>query len=95
VPKLAYDPQTDEVDWKKSDLTFPEYALPFLLRRKMTEDEIAALGRTSRSAASPPARGSDGAMPLMVGNIRRVEFGQSANDREGDYARRSDRVPMD
>jgi hypothetical protein len=49
VPKLAYDPQTDEVDWKKSDLTFPEYALPFLLRRKMTEDEIAALRQEARA----------------------------------------------
>jgi hypothetical protein len=49
VPKLAYDPQTGEVDWKKSDLAFPEYALPWLLRRKMTEDEIATLRQEARA----------------------------------------------
>ena len=52
MPKLAYDPETGEIDWKKSDLTFPEYALPYLLRRKMTEDEIAAyLSRDSLRGA--------------------------------------------
>ncbi len=49
MPKLAYDPQTGEVDWKKSDLTFPEYALPWLLRRKMTEHEISALRQEARA----------------------------------------------
>jgi hypothetical protein len=49
VPKLAYDPETGEIDWKKSDLTFPEYALPYLLRRKMTEGEIATLRQEARA----------------------------------------------
>ena len=49
MPKLAYDPETGEIDWKKSDLTFPEYALPYLLRRKMSEEEIAALRQEARA----------------------------------------------
>jgi hypothetical protein len=63
VPKLAYDPETGEIEWKKSDLTFPGYALPYLLRRKMSEEEIAALRQEARAysakAASPSARGSE------------------------------------
>ena len=49
MPKLAHDPHTGEIDWKKSDLTSPEYALPWLLRRKMTEDEIAVLRQEARA----------------------------------------------
>ena len=42
----------DEIDWKKADLAFAEYALPFLLRRKMTEDEISALRQEARAYAA-------------------------------------------
>ena len=41
---LVYDPETGEIDWKKSDLTFPEHALPYLLRRKYSEAEIELIG---------------------------------------------------
>jgi hypothetical protein len=58
VPKLAYDPQTGEVDWKKSDLAFPEYALRWLLRRRYSDAEIALIRQEARAYARKlPASG--------------------------------------
>jgi hypothetical protein len=51
VPKLAYDPQTGEPDWKQSDLAFPEYALPWLLRRRYSDAEIALIRQEARAYA--------------------------------------------
>jgi hypothetical protein len=49
VPRTLGTKVPDDVDWKNANLAFPEYALPFLLRRVMTEDEIAALRQEARA----------------------------------------------
>jgi hypothetical protein len=70
MPKLAHDPQTGEVDWKKSDLTFPENALPWLLRRRYSDAEIALIRQEAKAYArkrlvsGKPARGSDWGVSL-------------------------------
>jgi len=51
VPRTLGTKVGDDVDWKTRDLAFPEFALAFLLRRKMSEDEIAALRQEAKAYA--------------------------------------------
>jgi len=39
MPKLVHDPQTGEIDWKKSDLVYPEHAVHYLIRGR--EERLA------------------------------------------------------
>jgi hypothetical protein len=51
MPKLAYDPQTGEIDWKKSDLVYPEHAVHYLIRGR---EERLARGRGALSSEGEP-----------------------------------------
>jgi hypothetical protein len=39
MPTIVYDPETGEVDWKKSDRAYPEHAVHYLIRGR--EERLA------------------------------------------------------
>ncbi len=75
---LVYDPQTGQVDWNKSDLSFPEYALRWLLRRRYSEAEITLIREEAKAYVSIER--------TSVGRTRRLRV-------RGEWRRREDSAP--
>jgi hypothetical protein len=96
VPKVVCDPQTGEVDWKKGDLSFPEYALPWLLRRRCREAEISLIRQEAktyvrdRAAKGTPIGKKKWARPKRVRRRGKSGCGGLSKQRASNFVSRAD-----